>query len=115
MPKVTDLTTKEIHLLGCMLTGMIKLKGEKRKHLGLRKRRADDCTVLLLLDGESAHVEHRKVKQDILNVLCGHQLINMRMPEVDTHLFIGEWFINENILEAHPQFNEIKAQAVLGT
>ena len=110
MAKLTSLTTQEIHLLGCILTNHINVKGEVREHLGLWKRRDDDKTVLVFKDKPN-----RKIKGSILTNLIKHNLIELHLPEEDRHLFVGIWGVNTKELKNHPQCNEIQAQAALST
>lgn len=115
-----ELTTAEIHLLAILLTG------ELNEHNNVRVARMTKSSAefdggyyrvdLVFTCPYPSKLAERRLAREIIPHLVALNLIRLKPPSKDIkHFCEGEWTINKKVFKRHPQYNEVRAQAALGT
>jgi len=120
MKRNRRLTTAEIHLLAVLLTG--ELNEEKNVIIVRLSKSTLSCAhdVAMTVTGAAwwYHLNNAsEVKRSAINYLLSLGLIYLK-PCTDTPLrarIDGIWTINKKVFKTHPQYNEVRAHAALGT
>ncbi len=115
-----QLTTPEIHLLAILLTG--ELNDYRNVRVARRLRWTSDVHPLLSRDiiirskMRGIRDNAGPVAEKVISGLISKGLIKLIPPGDDIKYFCeGVWAINEHMFKKHPQYNEVRAQAALGT
>ena len=113
-PPTQDLTIQELHFLTVLLTGIIDpdIKNVSALKLRILDKDKSDTVVVYSRNGKSIKIH---VKQETITSLVKMRLIHLVPPIVNRYTYIGRWVVTQYTFQKHPQYNEIIAQAALGT